>query len=98
MLKGKIHINEQECEGNLSFYGNHNVMTRNFADTFNNEAATIVFTACALVMEVHPNGADYLQTFEYEYPNGHKITFWLIIDVSCEGQQNILTALLPEDY
>lgn len=98
MLKGKIHMNKQECEGNLSFFGNYGVMTKNFSDTFGDEATAIVFTACALVMEAHPNGADYLQTFEYEYPNEKKIRFWLIIDVPGDKQQNILTALLPEDY
>lgn len=98
MLKGTVILNEQESEGNLSFYGNHNVMTRNFLDTFGDEASSIVFTACALVMEAHPDGADYFQTFIYRDEHGKETKFWLIIDVPGDGSLNILTALLPEDY
>lgn len=97
-LKGIVHMNEQENEGTLSFFGTQTYMTKNFSNTFGEESPAIVFTAVSMIMEAHPEGADYFQTFCYELADGHKTTFWLIIDETEDNQPNILTALLPEDY
>ena len=98
-LIGTVYMNEQENEGVLDFLeDNQCVMTSNFKATFGDEAETIILVAMALVMHAHPKGADYFQTFYYEYPDGKQIKFWIIIDEMGEGEKNILTALLPEDY
>ncbi len=97
-LIGTVLMNELENEGTLSFFGTQTYMTKNFSNTFGEESSAIVFTAVSMIMEAHPDGADYFQTFCYEWADGHKTKFWLIIDETENNQPNILTALLPEDY
>ena len=92
MLKGKVKIKKQECEGNYKFIDVKQYMTCGFQNAFGEEATLIVFTALELILEQYPNNADYLQIFEYEYPNKKIIRFWCIHD------ETHITFLLPEEY
>lgn len=92
MLEGKVKISKQECEGNYKFTGVEQYMTSGFQNAFGEEATLIAFTALALILKEYPNNADYLQTFEYEYPNKKVISFWCIHD------ETYITFLLPEEY
>ena len=97
-MEGKIIYNEQEQQGNYTFLGTEKYMTSNFLNTFGEVLAHEIYAnAIALVMEKHPEDADYFQTFEYQYPDGKVVKFWIILDER-EDVPNILTALLPEDY
>lgn len=92
MLQGKVILNPQENEGSYTWTGIDSYMTQGFHHTFGEEAPLIAFTAVALILETYSDNADYFQTFYYEYPDGKKVKFWIINDVSH------YTALLPSEY
>ena len=92
MLKGKVKIKKQECEGNYKFTDVKQYMTCGFQNAFGEEALLIVILALELILEQYPNNADYLQKFEYECPNKKIIRFWCIHD------KTHITFLLPEEY
>lgn len=87
MLNGKVVINPQEQEGNYCWTD-----IPSFSHRFGEDAPLIAFTAVALILENYPNNADYFQTFYYEFPDGEKVKFWIINDVTH------YTALLPSEY
>lgn len=91
-LNGKVIINEQETTGNYDFSISDKYMTTGFQNTFGMDATQIAFTAVSLIMETYPDSADYLQTFQYIYPDGKVIDFWIIHD------QSYYTVLLPDEY
>lgn len=91
-LSGKVFINEQEDTGGYDFSISEKYMTAGFQNTFGCEAVQIAFTAVSLIMEKYLHGADYLQTFQYVFPNGETTDFWIIHDYDC------YTVLLPEEY
>lgn len=100
MLKGKLYLNNQECEGNYNFIDvAESYMTQGFAKKFGNEAKEIFSKALWMIAEKYPNTADYLQTFVYELGDKEedKIRFWMILDEYKNGIY-IVTALLPEEY
>ena len=92
MFKGKVKINKQECDGNYKFTGVQQYMTCGFQNAFGKEATIIAFTALTLILEEYPDNADYLQTFEYQYPNKETVAFWCVNDI------DHITFLLPEEY
>lgn len=91
-MLGKIIYNEQEQSGDYKWLGIASYMTANFKSTFGDCAEIIATTAVKMILEKHPNDADYFQTFCYVWPNGKKTKFWIINDVTH------YTALLPSDY
>lgn len=92
MLQGKVIYNEQEQRGKYKFTGIESYMTAGFKATFGDEAELIAFTAVALILENHPDDADYFQTFKYVYPDDKEIRFGIINDISH------YTVLLPSEY
>ena len=92
MLNGKVVINPQEQEGNYCWTDIPSYKTQGFSHRFGEDAPLIAFTAVALILENYPNNADYFQTFYYEFPDGEKVKFWIINDVTH------YTALLPSEY
>lgn len=92
MLKGRVHINEQEEGGDYILTGTRKCMTCGFQDAFGEEAEAVAFTALALILERHPYGADYLQTFDYLREDGEKCRFW------CINDGDLVTFLLPDEY
>lgn len=97
IMVGTIKMNEQEMTGMIDFNKTFKVMTANFLSTFGNQAQEIVENAIQMIAKAHPEGADYMQTFEY-HNQDDVIRFWLIVDIGAYEGQNVLTALLPEDY
>lgn len=91
-LKGKVILNRQESTGNYDFSISKKYMTAGFQNTFGREAVQIASTAVSLIMETYPDNADYLQTFQYIYPDGKVTDFWIIHD------QSHYTVLLPDEY
>lgn len=91
-LSGKVILNEQEDTGDYDFSISDKYMTTGFLNTFGEDATQIAFTAVSLIMERYPHEADYLQTFQYVYPDGKTSDFWIIHD------QEYYTVLLPEEY
>ena len=91
-MQGRIIYNEQESSGDYVWVGIPLYMTRNFKDTFGDEAEEIAFNAVALILKNHPHDADYFQTFKYIFPSGKAVRLWIINDVEH------YTALLPSDY
>lgn len=91
-LTGKVFINEQEETGGYDFSIPEKYMTAGFQNTFGRKAVQIAFTAVSLTMEKYPHKADYLQTFQYVFPNGKTADFWIIHD------RDYYTVLLPEEY
>ncbi len=91
-MLGKIIYNEQEQSGNYKWLGIPSYMTANFKSTFGDYAEIIAAVAVRMILEKHPNDADYFQTFRYVWPDGKKTKFWIINDVTH------YTALLPSDY
>lgn len=96
MLKGKIVLNDQECEGTYDFHKTEKYMTKGFQSTFGDEANEIYANAINMIMEKYPTNADRFQTLVYTL-DGMKTKFWLIIDDYGNGV-HVLTALLPEEY
>lgn len=97
-MEGTVIYNEQEQNGNYTFAGTEKYMTSNFLHTFGEVLAHVLYAkAVEMVIEKHPSNADYFQTFEYHYPDGRSVRFWIILDER-ENGCNILTALMPEDY
>lgn len=92
MLKGKVHINEQEERGNYSFAGVDPYMTCGFKEAFGDETQEVILTALFMILEKYSGHADYLQTFEYHYESGESTRFWCIHD----GDH--ITFLLPDEY
>lgn len=92
MLRGKVHINDQERSGNHNFAGVKACMTCGFQDAFQEEAQAVAFTALVLILEKYPDNADYLQTFEYRCEGEEAVRFWCINDVEC------ITFLMPDEY
>lgn len=96
-MDGTIKMNEQEMTGKIDYNKTFKVMTKSFQNKFGEMAENIVDKAIDMIMEAHPEGADYMQTFEY-CQNGVIIKFWFIVDEAAYEGQDVLTALLPEDY
>ena len=100
MLKGKLYLENQECEGNYDFINiTESYMTRGFAKKFGDEAKEIFSKALWMIDEKYSNTADYLQSFVYELGDKKedKIRFWMILNEYKNGV-HIVTALLPEEY
>lgn len=83
MLKGKLYLENQECEGNYDFINiTESYMTRGFAKKFGDEAKEIFSKALWMIDEKYSNTADYLQSFVYELGDNKedKIRFWMILN------------------
>ena len=96
-MRGQIVLHQQECEENYSFEKARVVMTANFKHVFEDEAEAIIMSAILAIKEKYGNKADYMQVFDYNV-DGQMTTFWLIYDEMADGQQDVVTALMPEDY
>lgn len=96
-MRGQIVLHQQECEGSYSFEKARVVMTANFKHIFGDEAEAIIMSAILTIKQKYGNKADYMQVFDYDV-DGQKITFWLIYDEMPDRQQDVVTALMPEDY
>ena len=100
MLKGKLYLNNQECEGTYDFLKvSQTFMTKGFAEKFGEEAKEIISKALWMIDEKYSNTADYLQTFVYELGENKedKIRFWFMLD-DYGNNVWVLTALLPDEY
>lgn len=102
MLKGKLYLNNQECESIYNFSSvniSEMYMTQGFANKFGDEAKEIYAEALRLVTQKYHNTADYLQTFVYELGEDkeEKIRFWLMLD-DYGNDVWVITALLPDEY
>lgn len=96
MLKGKITLCEQECDGIYNFVKTEKYMTKGFKSKFGEEAGELFTQSIKKIMEKYPTNAGRFQVLHYE--NDNTITwYWLIIDDYRNGTY-VLTALLPEEY
>ena len=74
-MLGKIIYNEQEQSGDYKWLGIASYMTANFKSTFGDYAEIIATIAVKMILEKHPNDADYFQTFCYEYRRNNEHLF-----------------------
>lgn len=57
MLKGKLYLNNQECEGNYDFINVAGTyMTQGFAEKFGDEAKEIVSKALWMILDEYKTG------------------------------------------
>lgn len=96
---GTLNYIEQERPGNYDFRKNcRYVVTANLQNKIGDDLERVLALALNLIAARHPEGADYLQVFEYKTEDGKTIKFWIILDETPESEPNIVTGLLPEDY
>ena len=67
------------------------LITIGFGAVFGHEAVTIAFDAYDMIIEKYGENAAWMQIFEYEFPDGEKVRFYIIND------ENHWTVLMPEE-
>lgn len=64
MLRNKLELLPQECNGNYLFSNVKACVTPSFLDTFGQEATTIMLLAQSMIVDTYEN-PDWLQVFRY---------------------------------
>ena len=79
-LCGKIHMHEPEsfdkCDYELPLY----LHTIGFVKVFREEAMTIAMEAFEMIIDKYGKTAEYMISFDYEYPDGNKVSFRIVND------------------
>ena len=67
------------------------LITIGFGTVFGDEAVTIAFEAYGMIIDKYGENAAWMQIFEYEFPEGDRVRFYIIND------ENHWTVLMPEE-
>ena len=90
-LSGTIHLNEQEKFDILKYTDITGLMTIGFMTIFGQEAVTIALNAYDMIIEKYGKSANFMQVFDYEFPDGNKVTFYIMND------WDLWTVLIPNE-
>lgn len=90
-LSGKIHMCEQEKFNVLNYAGILQLIAVGFGKVFGEEAVTIALNAYDMIVERYGENADFMQIFDYEFPDGERVRFYIVND----GDH--WTALMPNE-
>lgn len=90
-LSGTIRLNEQEKCDILKYTDIPGLMTIGFKTIFGREAVTIAFNAYDMIIERYGESANFMQIFDYEFPDGNEVTFYIMND------WDLWTVLIPNE-
>ena len=90
-LSGTIHMCEQEKVDILNYAGILQLMTVGFGKVFGREAVTIALNAYDMIIERYGEKADFMQVFDYEFPDGEEVRFYIMND------EDHWTVLMPDE-
>ena len=90
-LSGTLHMCEQEKVDILNYAGILQLMTVGFGKVFGREAVTIALNAYDMIIERYGEKADFMQVFDYEFPDGEEVRFYIMND------EDHWTVLMPDE-
>ena len=95
-LSGTLYLVEQEYGEDdyvhiVKYTDIMQLITIGFGTVFGDEAVTIAFVAYDMIIDKYGENAAWMQIFEYEFPDGDKVRFYIIND------EEHWTVLMPEE-
>ena len=90
-LSGTIHMYDQEEIDILNYADILQLIAVGFGKVFGKEAVTIALNAYDMIIERYGENANFMQVFEYEFPDGEKVRFYIMND----GDR--WTVLMPDE-
>jgi len=88
-LEGNIRLYEEEAFNSCDYETPIHLHSIGFVKVFGKEAMTIAVTAFEMIRERYGREANYMFVFDYEYPNGDAVRFWI------KNDYEAVTVLLP---